>query len=508
MPSDRLLGWLGPLAVTVVAGILRFWDLGKPKLFVFDETYYAKDAYALLQNGYEQDYIRKADEQILGGNLDVFAADPSYVVHPPLGKWVIATGEQLFGMDPFGWRFGVAVLGTLSVLLVARIVRRMTRSTLIGTIAGLLLALDGLHIVMSRTALLDLPLSFFLLAAFGALVMDRETGRRRAAERLDGFVGSGTGPRLGFRPWRIVAGVLLGCALGTKWNAIYFIAAFGLLTVWWDVAARRVAGARSPWIGALRHDAVPAFFSLIPAALAAYLLTWTGWFVTDGGYNRTWGAENPPGPLRFMPDWLGTIVPDSIRSLWHYHVQAFNFHSDLTSSHPYESHPGGWLVLARPVSFYYEEYTRGELGCEVDKCVREIIGLGNPVLWWGSIGALLVMIWLLISRRDWRAGAILISVAAGWLPWFWYADHNGRTMFSFYAVAFVPFLAMAVALTLGYLIGPSDATPFRRSWGAAAVGTYLLLLIVAAGALYPLWVGDVIPYDEWWSRLLRIRSWV
>ena len=508
LPTDRVVGWIGPLAVTVLAGILRFWDLAKPKTFIFDETYYAKDALGLLRYGYEQDFVPKADEKILDGNLDVFASDPSYVVHPPLGKWIIGLGEQLFGMTPFGWRFSVAVLGTLSVLIVARLVRRMARSTLIGSIAGLLLAIDGLHLVMSRTALLDLPLSFFILAAFGALVLDRDQGRRRAADRLEAFQGSGTGPGLGFRPWRVVAGVLLGCALGTKWNAMYFIAAFGLLSVVWDVAARRVAGARSPWLGALRHDAVPAFASIIPAALVTYVLTWTGWFATSGGYNRQWGAENPPGALRFLPDWVGNFVPDALRSLWHYHVQAFHFHNDLTSSHPYESHPGGWLVLARPVSFYYEEYTRGELGCEVDKCAREIIGLGNPVIWWSTIPALLVMIWLLVSRRDWRAGAILTAVAAGWLPWFWYADHNDRTMFSFYTVSFAPFLMMAIALTLGYIVGQRDATPIRRAWGSAAVGGYLLVAVIAAAALYPLWTGDVIPYDEWWSRLLKIRSWV
>lgn len=508
MPTDRVLGWAGPLGVTVLAGFLRFWQLGKPKEFVFDETYYAKDAYGLLTYGYEQDFIDKADTKILNGNLDVFTTDPSFVVHPPLGKWIIASGEQLFGFNPFGWRVAVAILGTLSVLLVARIVRRMTRSTLIGTIAGLLLALDGLHIVMSRTALLDLPLSFFLLTAFGTLVLDREYGRRRAAARLDGFTERGTGPRLGFRPWRIATGVLLGCALGTKWNALYFIAAFGLLTVWWDVSARRLAGARSPRLGMLRHDALPAFLSLVPVALVTYLATWSGWFLTSGGYDRGWGADNPPGRLRFLPDWLGGVVPDSVRGLWHYHVQAFDFHSGLTDNHPYQSHPGGWLFLARPVSFYYREYTSGELGCEVEKCAREIIGLGNPAIWWGSIAALLVMGWLVVSRRDWRAGAILVVVAAGWLPWFWYADHNDRTMFYFYAVAFVPFLVMALAITLGYLLGPQGAGTFRRSWGSATVGAYLLLVVVAAAALYPLWTGDVIPYDDWWSRLLRIPSWV
>src|SRR3954454_1465226 len=111
-PTDRLAGWIGPLLVTVLGGVLRFWNLGQPRAFVFDETYYAKDAWALLHYGYEQDFIENADQKILKGNLDVFASTPSYVVHPPLGKWIIAVGEKFFGLDPFGWRFAVAVLGT------------------------------------------------------------------------------------------------------------------------------------------------------------------------------------------------------------------------------------------------------------------------------------------------------------------------------------------------------------------------------------------------------------
>jgi dolichyl-phosphate-mannose--protein O-mannosyl transferase len=499
-PTDRVAGWVGALAVTVLGGILRFWELGKPRAFIFDETYYAKDAYGLLQHGYEQDFVEKADERILQGNLNVFSDTASFVVHPPLGKWIIASGEQLFGMNPFGWRVAVAVLGTLSVLLLARLVRRVTGSTVLGTIAGFLLAIDGLHLVMSRSALLDLPVSFFVLAAFGALVMDREQGRRRAAERLDRFETSNLGPGLGFRPWRIAAGVLLGCALGTKWNAIFFIATFGLLTVWWDVSARRVAGARSPWLGALRHDALPAFLSIVPAALVTYVVTWTGWLVTDGGYYRTWADDNPSSTFGW--------IPGPLRSLWHYHHEAFAFHTGLSSDHAYESHPWSWLVQGRPVSFYYKEYTDGQLGCTVEKCAREVLAVGNPVLWWSVALALLVMVWLVISRRDWRAGAVLAAVAAGWLPWFWYADHNERTMFSFYAVAFVPFLVMAVTLCLGFVLGPKDASPARRTAGATAVGAYLLLALLAAVVLTPLWLGQVIPYDSWLDRLLGIQSWV
>ena len=71
------------------------------------------------------------------------------------------------------------VFGTLSILLLIRITRRMFRSTMLGAAAGLLMTLDGMEFVLSRTALLDIFLMFFILAAFGCLVMDRDSRRRR-----------------------------------------------------------------------------------------------------------------------------------------------------------------------------------------------------------------------------------------------------------------------------------------------------------------------------------------
>ncbi len=266
MPTDRVWGWVGPLLVTAVAGLLRFWDLGRPKAFIFDETYYAKDAWSLLHFGVEQNYIKAAKDgdpdpanvKILAGNLDgIWTGEPSYVVHPPGGKWMIALGEQLFGLTPFGWRFIVALTGTLAVLIVARTGRRLFRSTLLGCTAGLLLTLDGLAFVHSRTALLDPLVMFWALVAFAALVLDRDWARGRLAERLTAAQTARFGPSLGMRPWRLLAGVALGLACATKWSGIYFVAVFGLLTVLWDMGARRTAGVRRPWIGALVRDAAP-----------------------------------------------------------------------------------------------------------------------------------------------------------------------------------------------------------------------------------------------------------
>ena len=65
MPSSGLRGWIGPLLVTVLAGLLRFVDLARPDAIIFDETYYVKDALALLRFGYEREAVDGADDMIL-----------------------------------------------------------------------------------------------------------------------------------------------------------------------------------------------------------------------------------------------------------------------------------------------------------------------------------------------------------------------------------------------------------------------------------------------------------
>ncbi len=505
MPDDGWWGWGAALVITAVAGVLRFWRLGVPKAFIFDETYYAKDAWSLLHYGVEQGYISAGDKKapdpanakILAGNLHgIFTGDPAFVVHPPLGKWVIAIGEKLFGFTPFGWRFMVAVLGTLSVLMIARIGRRLFRSTLMGAVAALLLTVDGLAFVHSRTALLDPILMFWVLAAFGALLIDRDRTRGLLAERLD-LLGRlpELGPSLGWRPWRLAAGVFLGAACATKWSGIWFLAVFGLMTVLWDVGARRTAGVRRPWTGALVRDAAPAFASLVLVALVVYVASWTGWFLGgDHGYDRLWAKDHPGPPF----------VPDALVSLWHYHQQAWGFHTNLHTPHAYQSNPWGWLVLARPVSYYYQGSALGERGCDVNACSQAITALGTPAIWWASCLALPVLGYLWAARRDWRAGAILAGVVAGWAPWFLF---QGRTIFYFYAVAFVPFLVLAVTMCLGLVIGDERASPKRRQWGVAAAGAYVLLAVANFAWLLPVLSAQVIPYVDWAHRMWW-KSWI
>nr|WP_218566145.1 phospholipid carrier-dependent glycosyltransferase [Vallicoccus soli] len=479
LPAERPWSWLGPLLVAAVAGGIRSWRLGTPGELVFDEVYYADQARDLLRHGTEV----------------TDAGAPEFVVHPPLGKWLIGLGEQVLGYDPVGWRVVVALLGTLSVLVLARAGRRLLRSTLLGCTAGLLLAVDGLHVVHSRTALLDVILGTFVLCAFACLLVDRDRVRERLAAALP-LDAARYGPPLGLRPWRLAAGVLLGAACATKWSGLFFLAAFGLLTVLWDVGARRAAGVRRPWGGALLRDAAPAAASLVLTSAVLYVTSWAGWFAAgpDRAYGRDWAAGQP-----------GSWLPASVRSWLHLQAQMLQVNQDLSTPHPYESNPWGWLVLARPVSFYYETPEPGTPGCgDADSCSQAVTGLGTPALWWAAVAALAVLLVLWAGARDWRAGAVLCGVAAGWLPWFAYQD---RTIYSFYAVAFVPFLVLAVVLVLGMVVGPPGAPPRRRRWGLALAGAYVLLVVVDFAWLYPVLTAEVVPYGSWYDRMW-LRSWI
>ncbi|MBT8161182.1 MULTISPECIES: dolichyl-phosphate-mannose--protein mannosyltransferase [Arthrobacter] len=503
-PTLRLWFWLIPTITTVIGGILRFVRLGDPHSLVFDETYYVKDAYSYLVSGYERAWPDKANDAFNAGNPNVLLNSPEYVVHPPVGKWMIAFGMWLFGSDnSFGWRFSAALTGTLSIFMLALIALKLFRSHILGALSGLLLAIDGHHLVMSRTSLLDIFLMFWLLAAFGALLMDRDDGRRRLAARLAALARASkdgrptpfqlaSGPRLGFRWWRLAAGVCLGLAVGTKWSALFFVAVFGLMTVFWDMSARRIAGIRSWPSSAIIKDGIPAFFTMIPVAAAVYLSTWTGWFLSKDAYYRTWADSNPSATWGW--------IPGPLRSLAYYHLQAYNFHQSLSAPHPYQSSPWTWLVMGRPTSFYYESPQPGTPGCTVPNCTSAILSVGNPVIWWGATIALFVVLFWWAGRRDWRAGAILSGMAAGYLPWFMYPE---RTMFYFYAISFEPFMVLGLAYGLGLVLGRSDDPPWRRRSGLYLVGLVVVVAVLLSAFFYPIWTAETISYQDW-----RMRMWM
>lgn len=501
--DDRLdlYSWTAAGVVTLIAAIVRLVALDRPRGIIFDETYYAANGYGLLRYGVEW-----GAEAPVGSRTVTFSDSAAYVVHPPLGKWMIAVGEWIFGYNEVGWRVAGAAAGIASVLMITRITRRLFGSTLLGAAAGLLVALDGMHVVLSRTALLDIFLLFFLVAAFGALVLDRDARRRRWLRAMTNGLDPGRRGRAG-RPafdwrtgvpwWRLASAALLGCALAVKWSAVFYLPVFLVLMVVWEVGARRSAGVRRPWLDTILDE---TSWVLLAAAVVplVYLASWTGWFATDHGYYRHWladhGHSEPP-------------VIGALRNLLHYHQEMLRFHTNLADSHVYQSWPWQWLLLARPVAFHWS----GEGACGAPSCASEVLLLGTPLLWWSFLPALVALVWLGIARRDWRVAPILLGAAAGILPWFLYSE---RPMFYFYALPAEPFLVLAVVYVLGALMTPAPGeSPIvlgidRRAAGAVLAGLYVLAIAWNFAYFYPIYTAQLMSYEAWHARIWLPGRWV
>ncbi len=509
---ERLWGWIGPLAVTAVALAFRLWHLGRPRSLSFDETYYAKNAWSMLKAGYAQDYVEGANERIAAGQIDnlFITGQPTQIVHPEAGKWLIALGEYAFGFDSFGWRISAAVVGTLTVLVLARLVRRLTGSTVIGSLAGLLLALDGTHLVLSRLALLDVFLTFWIVCAVACLVADRDW----VMSRLDRY-------RV-VRPWQLAAGVCLGLAAGTKWSGVYVLAVFGVAVVVWETIARRRfrrdAGrhrtlTRRSLLSTTLSVGVPAFASLVGIAAVVYLATWTGWLLNHGVYEQrfglgygdeaAWGSyvQTPSSGL-FGPAW------DALRSLWHFHVMAFHFHTGdylAGQTHDYQSSAWSWLVLDRPVSVAVAlDLPPDRCGADASSsCLRESIILGNPAVWWPALVASLAAVAAWVKTRDWRWSVPVLGLLATWVPWLPITD---RPIFSFYAVASLPFMIIAVCLFID-VAWRRVTTPRGRYGVWLAAGGLVTAVVVAFWFFFPIWTYDLLPYDAWRDRMW-FGSWI
>jgi dolichyl-phosphate-mannose-protein mannosyltransferase len=480
--------WAGTLAVTAAGGALRFYRLTTPRSLVSDEFYYVPDAYGILRHGAEVNHSPDAAALLLHGRTNVLAAGGEFVAHPPLGKIMIAAGEWLFGLTPFGWRFAAATVGTLAILMTARIARRMTGSALLGCVAGLLLAADGLEFVMSRTAMLDIFLMFWILAAFGCLVIDRDQWLARLAAPPPKAGGTG-GHRLprGFRWWRLLAGVCVGLACATKWDALWYIPAFGCLAIAWDIAAMGQAGFSHPARTALSSAArwVPVSFGLAPAA--AYLAAYSGWFASTVGYDRNWAALHG----NHVPVW------SALDSFYHDTRAMLQYGLGLMGAP--QSPPWSWLTLTRPMTFYYVATSVCTQSHCTPRSVEQILAIGTPAIWWAAIPALLACAAWWLTARDWRAGAVVLCVLAGWLPWIWFAWHGNRIVYYFYAVAFDPFLVIAITLCLGWLVRRP-----RRAWRTAcralAVG-YLLAVAADFAFMYPVLTAARISQGAWLARM-------
>jgi dolichyl-phosphate-mannose--protein O-mannosyl transferase len=385
MRMKRAKPYLPITLITAFALLLRLWNLNKPKDYVFDEVYYAKNANSLISHGVE-----------LNG-----AGQGEFIVHPPLGKWLIGLGIKVFGNNEFGWRISAAIVGSAAIVVIYLLALRLFNSIFLASLSASFLALDGLNLVMSRVALLDIFLMFFILLATYFLLINQY--------------------------W--LCAIAIGAATGVKWSGAYLIPFFFLISINYVKSG-------------LAKQLLIRITQFILIPILVYLSTWLGWIFSDTGWDRNWAANQGD-----------SVMPDLLRNLWHYHSEILNFHTGLHDAHSYSANPWSWLILGRPTSFYYQT----PAGCAAKTCASEILAIGTPLLWWAATISIAVTIGFWLKKRDQINSLILTGVIVTYLPWFFFQN---RTMFFFYAVAISPFLILSLVYAFSKLL----ESGIKRDW--------------------------------------------
>jgi len=425
-----------PLVVLLIAAVIRLWGLPSPQSMYWDEQYYVFDA---------EVYIGGGIGQPVGEPPAVKIADEGTWIHPPLGKWVIALlGVGPMGLRPIGWRLPSAVFGIAGVALLYLLAFRLWRSEWWAGLAALLLALDGLHIVQSRMAMLDIFLTTFIAAGLVFLVFDRE--------RMDGGSSPGRWPRIDRvfgSPYRLWSGVFLGAAVATKWSGFFaLVLAAGLCSVWVFTGGRRAGRTSLAIAGALIMS-----FAVIP--LGVYLVSYGSFFYQHG---------------------------PAIRDFLTLQLRMLHYQQHHLRIQPENSQPWTWPLLLHPIQYYRQDS---------GSVANAIVALGNPALWWGFLALLPVGLFTVARRPTWRDALVFGGYLAMFLPWLIVP----RSQFLFYMLPAVPFMCLGVVAILRGL--PRRAAQVSGIAFASIVG-------LVAIAYLPAWTGWTTSAS--WLRSLRILS--
>jgi dolichyl-phosphate-mannose--protein O-mannosyl transferase len=413
--------WVAVLAVTAIAAVVRLWGLSSPPMLVFDENYYAKAACIFVGGS---DHLCKIDST----NERLFREqewDVGSFVHPPLGKWTIALGIKAFGMRPFGWRIGSAIAGTLAVTGVALIAQLLFGRALWTFAAGLLMALEHLSVVLSRQALLDIHLQLWIVAGFLLLVLDRRWIDRRtprgppAGPDGDEADGEADVPSPLWRPWRYAAGIAFGAAVSVKWSGALGMFTAIVVSLIWETSRRRrgdtTRGRAFARAIAQESFALVLAFVLIPTVV--YVVTYLPW-------------------LHHF-DWKVSAFFDQQLRIAKYHLFVLKTEAidpatgALTPTHYGYSRPWTWLWMKRPLPLTWQDD---------GPRIRDLLAIGNPVVFWGSFWSLPYLAFAWWRKRDWVPGFVLLAILLQYLPWVWVS----RPQFFFYVAPFTPFLVLAL----------------------------------------------------------------
>ena len=303
----------GLFVLTTLAAAARFWRLGHPAALVFDEHT------VIMQVGA---YLR---------GWPFFLS-----LQPPLAKLLVAASIGLFGNGPYARRLPSALIGTVLVPANYLLTRYIFLSAFAASLAGTLTLCEGLLLIGSRVAMINIFAIAFSAVAYLALFCFRHTTKLTSRRRLI-----------------LAIGVLLGCEIATKAGisevTAILVTGFLLVTVWNE---RITDGNRRAFV--CEASGILAMIGGLSAAIyvAAFL------------------------PYYHFGWWAG--ISDLIR--YQHWIVAGNLALPHTSL--YSSPAWSWPLMLRAFPYWSE--------LNHDGWTTVVWCGGNPAIWWEILPALIV----------------------------------------------------------------------------------------------------------------------
>lgn len=274
-------------------------------------------------------------------------ARPANTEHPLLGKTLIAAGIALFGDNPIGWRFVATLAGTAVVVGTFAILQLLYARVRTSAFGAALTILGFTVYVQARIAMLDGFMAAFVVAGGASFLWAMQRG--------------------GWARW-LASAACFGLAVGCKWVALPYGGLAGLVFL----ALKRERAGHFPGIPVLGGAAA---FALV-AALA--------YFVT------------------FAPAFFYADEPLTLARLLPFQVDMFHQQTQRLPSHTYQSRWYTWPLDIRPVWYLYER---------ADGAQRGILMIGNPLVMWGGLAAVVACGWAWVEDGDRRP----LGIALVWL---------------------------------------------------------------------------------------------
>lgn len=328
------------------------------------------DEYPLLFDEQDKhpDYVTSMDgtmfDEIYHGRTgyEILHKIPIYeTTHPHFGKILIAIGIALFGMNPFGWRIMIALLGTIMVPVMYIFAKRISNNTFVAAATTALLVFDFMHFALSRISTIDIPVALFILLMYYFMysyLVQTDKESKYAYKML------------------IFSGLSMSFACATKFTGIYAGAGLGIIFISYTL----FHFPKKSWKKLL--GLCVTFFMLVPFIIYT---------------------------LAFIPIVDYTPKSNLLSKMYYDTLAMIDYHANQSATHYYSSPWYSWIIDGKPLMLAHDIAGDGK--------ISSINVMGNPIIYWLIIPCLIFMLYRIIRKKDKTALFLLFAYVAQYAPW-------------------------------------------------------------------------------------------